>query len=78
MRTKQKARRRVSSFDSLESATEGSQSNKIDVEGQSLVNDLRNVSEKACTSRYDVASIYSDIGSVNHESSQLYTIDAKK
>ncbi|PWA67759.1 hypothetical protein CTI12_AA238450 [Artemisia annua] len=67
MRTKQKARPRVSSFGSLESAVEGSQPYSVDIEGQRLANDVHTASKRTCTSTQVTTAIHTGIGSVSRE-----------
>ncbi|PWA41062.1 hypothetical protein CTI12_AA556940 [Artemisia annua] len=77
MRTKQKARPRVSSFDSLEPAVEGTQSYNIDIEGQGLVNNVHSASKRTCTSTNVIAAIRTDIGPVRHENLTTHVISDK-
>lgn len=77
MRTKQKARPRVSSFDSLEPALEGTKSYNIDIEGQGLANNLHSASKRACTSTNVTAAICADIRPVRDENSTTHVISDK-
>ncbi|PWA62291.1 hypothetical protein CTI12_AA366050 [Artemisia annua] len=67
MRTKQKARPRVSSFDPLEPAVEGTNSYSIDIEDQGLVKNVHDVSKRLCTSSHVTSAICTDVGTVRHE-----------